>query len=76
VKIIRETHVGTDKHTIFYRNAVIDGYIILNFDIIADDHIGVDVDPFPEDAILANPGPRSHLSMMPDTAVFPNCRFC
>lgn len=46
-----------------------DAGAVLDFDVIADVYVGIDINMFSNDAILSNNGPVSDLYKMPDPVV-------
>jgi hypothetical protein len=65
----------TDKDSVFEGHAMVYGDIILDFNIIPDGNISVHVDPFAENAILAQSHSLPHLAMVPDAGAISDYSF-
>ena len=57
--------MGTNENAIFYGHTIINGYIVLNFDVIPDGYASIYKDTFTNDAVLTNFGSWAHLSLVP-----------
>jgi hypothetical protein len=64
--VIGKADLRTDKYAIFKGGAVIDESAILDFDVIADPYIEIDISIFSNDAILPDFRPFPDLHEMPD----------
>jgi hypothetical protein len=63
------------KNAIFNSYTMIDGYIVLNFDITTQPNLGIDENTSTQDTVLTNYCSFSNLALMPDTGPFTNtCR--
>ena len=64
--------MGTYKNAIFYGDTIINGYIVLNFDVIPDGYASIYKDSFTDDTVLPNFGSCAHLSLVPYAGPFAN----
>ncbi len=62
--------MGTNENAIFYGHTLINGYIVLNFDVIPDGCVSIYIDTFTDDAVLPNLGSCAHLSLVPNAGRF------
>src|SRR5262245_66586969 len=72
--VIGQDYPRPEKDAILQRRAVVEKASVLDLHVIADDHIEIDIYALTKDAIPPNPGPLSHLGLMPDTATLANRR--
>ena len=62
----------TNENAIFYGHTIINGYIVLNFDVVPDGYASIYKDSFTDDAVLPNFGSWAHLSLVPYAGSFAN----
>jgi hypothetical protein len=72
--VIGEAGVRSHEHAILNCSTVIDAGTILDFDLIANHDVKVDVNPFADDALLTDACTLTNLNLMPDSRSSANGR--
>jgi hypothetical protein len=71
-EIVGESRPWADEDLVCQRDAAINGDVVLDLAPIADPDVCVDVRTFADDAVLANQGSRTYVSVVPDPGAGPD----
>ena len=67
--------MGATENAVFQRHTMIDRDAVLYFDVVANVHIGINVNPFAKNTVMTNDCSFSNLAVLPYSGAFTNNGF-